>query len=149
MYVIIEAGGHQWKVEPGTRLSINRVDGEVGATHTVDRVLFAHDGQKSHIGTPYLVGAKVLCEVLAHPRGPKVISYKFRRRENWRKTIGHRQDLTTLLVKEIQVGGVSAAANPATSEKAPAKTPTVKAASPKLPTAPHGTKPAAKRTTKE
>ena len=150
MYAIIEAGGRQWKVEPGTRLSINRLGDKVGATHTVERVLFAHDGQTSKIGAPYLSGAKVLCEVMAHPRGPKTISYHYRRRENWRKTRGHRQDLTTLLVKDIQVTGLAAAvavpaAKPAKSEK----TPTVKAAAPKLPSAARTTKPASKKTTKE
>ena len=145
MYAIIEAGGHQWKVEPGTRLSINRLDGKVGATHTVERVLFAYDGQKSQIGTPYLNGAKVLCEVIAHPRGPKVLSYHYRRRENWRKSRGHRQELTTLVVTDIQIGGISTAAKPAKSEK----TPTVKAASPKLPSAARSAKPAPKKTVKE
>ena len=161
MYAIIEASGHQWKVTPGMRLTINRLEGKVGATHTVERVLFAYDGRNSQIGTPYLNGAKVLCEVVAHSRGPKVITYRYRRRENWRKTIGHRQELTTLIVKDIQVAGMAAAASamaatePASSKsakavRAPAKTPTVRAAAPKLPTTPRGAaKPASKKTAKE
>ncbi len=104
MYAIVEVGGRQWKVEPGTRLSINRVATVVGAEHAVDHVLLAFDGQQVQVGRPYVQGAKVLCEVLAHPRGPKTISYYFRRRENWRKTIGHRQPLTQLLVKDIVIG---------------------------------------------
>lgn len=101
MYAIIEVGGRQWKVEPGTRLEVNRVPAKVGATHTVERVLLAHDGRTLQVGRPYLEGAKVVCEVVAHPRGPKTISYHFRRRENWRKTVGHRQDLTRLVVKDL------------------------------------------------
>jgi large subunit ribosomal protein L21 len=110
MYVILEAGGHQWKVEPGTQLKINRVTTKVGAEHTFDRVLMAHDGERLQIGRPYLPGAKVVCEVLSHDLGKKVISYYFRRRENWRKTIGHRQPLTRVMVKDIQIDSRSAKA---------------------------------------
>ncbi|MBI4354592.1 MAG: 50S ribosomal protein L21, partial [Candidatus Omnitrophica bacterium] len=92
-----------WKVEPGVQLTVNRLGAEVGASHTIDRVLLAGEGADIQIGRPYLSGAKVLCEVLEHTKGPKAITYKFRRRENYRKTKGHRQQLTKLLVKDIQV----------------------------------------------
>ena len=101
MYAIVEVSGRQWKVEPGSRLTVNRVGGKVGSHQTVDRVLLANDGKKVHIGSPYCKGAKVVCEVLEHLRGPKTLTYKFRRRENYRRTRGHRQNLSTLLVKEI------------------------------------------------
>ena len=134
MFAIVEAGGRQWKVEPGTKLEINRITAEVGATHTLERVLLGHHGQQLQIGRPYLEGAAVLCEVLEHRKGPKVISYYFRRRENWRKTIGHRQPLTRLLVKDVRLSGAAAASAPAaeaeakpTARKRPAamKTPSV------------------------
>jgi large subunit ribosomal protein L21 len=103
MYAIVEVGGRQWRVEPGSRLEVNRLPGDVGSQHTVDRVLLAHDGQQARIGQPFVPGAKVVCEVVDHRLGPKTISYHYRRRENWRKTVGHRQPLTRLLVKEIHV----------------------------------------------
>lgn len=103
MYAIIEVGGRQWKVEKGTRLAVNQVTAKVGAEHVVDRVLLAHNGKGVQIGKPYVKGAKVVCEILAHHQGPKTISYHYRRRENWRKTVGHRQPLSTLVVKEINV----------------------------------------------
>ena len=104
MYAIIEVGGRQWRVEPGSRLMVNRVAAKQGSHYVVDRVLCAGDGKQArHIGQPYCEGAKVVCEVLEHRKGPKVINYKFRRRENYRRTRGHRQLLTTLLVKEISV----------------------------------------------
>jgi len=103
MYAIMEAGGRQWRVEPGKRLQINRIPATVGAAHKIEKVLLAHDGSQLRVGRPYVPGAKVLCEVLAQGQGPKTISYHFRRRENWRKTVGRRQPLTTLLVKEITV----------------------------------------------
>ena len=103
MYAIMELGGRQWKVEPGTQVEINRLPSAVGATHTVDRVLLAHDGTHVKVGRPYVQGAQVVCEILAHQLGPKTISYHFRRRENWRKTVGHRQPLTRLIVKDIRL----------------------------------------------
>ena len=109
MYAIIELGGRQWKVEPGTRMDINRVATALGAQHEVERVLFAKDGEQMHVGRPYVPGAKVICEVVEHRLGPKEISYHFRRRENWRKTVGHRQRLTQLLVKDILLPGQATA----------------------------------------
>ena len=103
MYAIIEAGGRQWRVQPGTQLAVHRVGSAVGAVHVFDRVLLARDDGTLKIGQPYVAGAKVLCEVLEQTRGPKVISYKFRRRENYRRIRGHRQELTKLLVKEISL----------------------------------------------
>ena len=103
MYAIVELGGRQWRVEPGSRVVVNRIAQAVGSHHTVERVLLASDGKTTQVGRPYCAGAKVLCEVLEHARGPKTITYKFRRRENYRKTRGHRQEQTTLLVKEISV----------------------------------------------
>ena len=135
MYAIVELGGHQWKVEPGTQLRVNRLPTAVGGQHTVDRILLAHDGQTLHVGRPYVQGAKVICEVVAERLGPKVIAYHYRRRENWRKTVGHRQPLTQLLVKEIVVNGTSveAPAKEPVTQKAPTrqKTHAPKAAAPK------------------
>jgi large subunit ribosomal protein L21 len=127
-YAVIELGGRQWRVVPGDKLDVNRVAGEAGASHVVEQVLLAHDGAQVQIGRPYVQGAKVVCEVVDQRRGPKVISYKYRRRENWRKTVGHRQDLTRLIVKEISVGGKAvAAAEPKarTAKAAGSKTPSV------------------------
>ena len=107
--------GRQWKVETGARLDINRVFADVGAQHVVDRVLFAKDSERLEIGRPYVAGAKVICEVLEHRLGPKVISYHFRRRENWRRTVGHRQPLTRLVVKEILLNGTQAKTREATA----------------------------------
>jgi len=103
MYAIVEAGGRQWKVEAGSRLTISRMRADVGSQQVLDRVLLAHDGKTLRVGQPYCPGAKVLCEVLEHGKAAKVISYKFRRRENYRRIRGHRQPVTRLLVKGIEV----------------------------------------------
>ena len=118
MYAIVELGGRQWKVEPGVRLDVNRLPAAVGSEHVVDRVLYAqHDDQRT-FGRPYVSDAKVVCEVVEHRLGPKEISYHFRRRENWRKTRGHRQPLTRLVVKEIVLGGAAASSKTETPKKA-------------------------------
>ena len=101
MYAIVELGGRQWRVEPGSQLTVNRLASEAGKPHVIEKVLLAHDGKSVQIGRPYVAGATVLCEVLEHPKGEKVVAYKFRRRENYRRIRGHRQHLTKLLVKEI------------------------------------------------
>ena len=132
MYAIIELGGRQWKVEPGTRLDVNRLPEAVGAQHVVERILLAKDGDSLQVGRPYIGGAKVVCEVLEHRLGPKEISYHFRRRENWRKTVGHRQPLSRLVVKEI------------TLQEAPVSRPAAEAiASPRTKTVGAGVKTAA------
>ena len=103
MYAVIELSGRQLRVEPGAQVTVNRVPAAAGKPYTAERVLLASDGKSLQVGTPYCKGAKVLCEVLEHRRGPKVITYKFRRRENFRRTRGHRQELTRLLVKSIEL----------------------------------------------
>ncbi len=100
-------------------MEINRVETKVGAAHTLEHVLLAHDGKQLQVGRPYLKDAKVVCEVVEHRRGPKVISYHFRRRENWRKTVGHRQPLSRLVVKEILVSGDAVKAEPKAKAQAP------------------------------
>ena len=148
MYAVIEIGGRQWKVEPGSRLDVNRVVAEVGSLHPVERVLLAHDGEAAQVGRPYIDGAKVLCEVVEHRLGPKVISYHFRRRENWRKTVGHRQPLTRLIVKEVQLPGGKTMSAQASAER-PKPKPAVarKPAAPKA--AAKSPKPAAKAVPKK
>lgn len=126
MYAIVELGGRQVRVEPGTRFETNRLTTAVGQPHAVDRVLLAHDGEHLQVGRPYVAGAQVVCEVLEHHRGPKTIAYHYRRRENWRKTVGHRQPLTRVVVKEIRLPGGAAAqaqsaAAPATTSAKPAR----------------------------
>ena len=125
MYAIIEISGRQWKVEPGTTLDVNRLATPVGSQHTITQVLFAHDGEQAHIGKPYIDSAQVIAEVVENRQGPKEISYHFRRRENWRKTVGHRQPLSRLIIRTIVCGGKTAGeafakqAEPKVKEKAP------------------------------
>ena len=101
-FAIIETGGKQLRVEPSQVIDIERLTFDKDAKEIVlDRVLLAGKGDSLAIGTPFLEGAKVLCEYLGEEQGPKVISFKIRRRKNYRKKIGHRQLFSRLRVKEI------------------------------------------------
>jgi len=102
MYAIIETGGKQYKVEEGLKLSVERINAEPGSEITVDKVLLVGRGDDVKVGAPYVNGAAVKCEVVNHARGKKIIVFKSRRRKDSKTKKGHRQELTTLKVKNIQ-----------------------------------------------
>jgi large subunit ribosomal protein L21 len=104
MYAILEVGGKQEKVEKGTEIVVNKIEEKEGTNLKVKEVLFAKKGAKYHIGTPYIKGAVVVCDVVSHLRGDKVISFKFKRRKSYKRKIGHRQELTKLKVTDIVIG---------------------------------------------
>ena len=103
-YAIVETGSKQYRVEPKDVIEVESLkipDGQKEVA--LEKVLFAQDGGKIHVGTPLLKGAKVICEFLGNLRGRKVISFKYRRRKASRRKRGHRQELSRLLVKEISL----------------------------------------------
>ena len=105
-YAIVQTGGKQVRVTPKQLIAIERVaGGEVGKKFVLDKVLAASDGKNFEVGTPYLKGASVLCEYVAEEKGPKVVIFKMKRRKNYRRKKGHRQILSKLLIKEIQLKG--------------------------------------------
>ena len=102
MYAIVEMQGHQFKVEAGKKLFINRMETEKGATVEFDKVLFVENEGKFKVGAPTVKGAKVVCEVLDNEcRGEKILVFHKKRRKGYKKMQGHRQDLTNVIVKEI------------------------------------------------
>lgn len=103
-YAVMETGGKQYRVQQGETLKIERLEGEPGTKVTVDRVLAVSDGAKLSVGTPVLAGASVALEIVGQIRGPKVVSFKKKRRKGFKKTIGHRQNLTTVKVAAIAAG---------------------------------------------
>ena len=103
-YAIIETGSKQYRVEPKTILEVELLERPEGKGQIeLNRVLLVHDGQKLQVGNPTVPGARVICDFLGEFRGPKVISFKYRRRKASRRKKGHRQDFSRLLVKEIKV----------------------------------------------
>ena len=101
MYAIIESGGKQYRAEPGRMLKLERLEGEKGAQVELTKVLLVADGEKVTVGTPTVQGAKVVSEIVRQGRGPKIIVFKFKRRKKYRRRTGHRQEQTTIRVKEI------------------------------------------------
>ncbi|MBI5167630.1 MAG: 50S ribosomal protein L21 [candidate division NC10 bacterium] len=101
MYAIVETGGKQYRVEPGKVIAVERIQGGVGDSVELDKVLLFSDGEQTRIGNPHISGIKVLSEIVSQGRGDKVIVFKFRRRKKYRRKQGHRQALTRLLIKEI------------------------------------------------
>ena len=102
MYAIVEILGQQFKVEQGKKLFIHRMaEAERGETVEFDKVLLVDNNGTVTVGAPVVKGAKVVCEVISHVRGEKVIVFHKKRRKGYRKRNGHRQDFTELTIKEI------------------------------------------------
>ena len=102
MYAIVEILGQQFKVEQGKKLFIHRMaEAERGETVEFDKVLLVDNDGTVTVGAPVVKGAKVVCEVISHVRGEKVIVFHKKRRKGYRKRNGHRQDFTELTIKEI------------------------------------------------
>jgi large subunit ribosomal protein L21 len=101
MFAVIKAQGKQFKVAQGDTLTIDRLAGEKGSKVSLGEVLMLVDGGKSTVGKPVISGAKVEAEILDHPRGDKIKVFKKRRRKNYHRTRGHRQDLTTVKITAI------------------------------------------------
>jgi large subunit ribosomal protein L21 len=99
-FAVIRTGGKQYRVEPGTLIRIEKLDGDVGAAVEFNEVLLA-GGDAIRIGTPLVEGAVVRGEIVAHARDKKVLIFKKKRRKNYRRRRGHRQSLTTVKVTEI------------------------------------------------
>jgi large subunit ribosomal protein L21 len=97
MFAVIKTGGKQYRVVPGDVIKVERLEAEAGATIALEEVLMLGD----KIGTPLIAGATVSAEVVAQDRGPKIIVFKKKRRQNYRRKNGHRQDITVLRIKDI------------------------------------------------
>ena len=100
-YAVIETGGKQYRVQAGDTIEIERLPEEKGATVEIDKVLAVSDGTSLKVGTPYVEGAAVELEVVENFRGPKVLAFDKKRRKGYKRTVGHRQDLTRATVKSI------------------------------------------------
>jgi len=100
MFAVIKTGGRQYRVVPDDVLEIGKIDGDVGSIVQLGEVLVL-GGDTPVLGTPAVAGASVAAEVLQHKRGPKVISFKKRRRKNSKRKRGYRYVITVLRITEI------------------------------------------------
>ena len=101
MYAVLETGSKQYRVVAGDTLEIERLAVEAGAPFTFDRVLMVNREGAVSIGAPTVTGATVVADVVEHIRGDKKLTFKMKRRKGYHKTIGHRQELTIVKIKEI------------------------------------------------
>lgn len=111
MYSVIEYKGFQHKVTVGETLKLPLSEAKVGDELTVSNVLLFANGDAVTVGAPMISGATVKLEVLAHDMEDKIIVFKRKRRKRYRKTQGHRQDYTEVLVTEIASGSAKSSAD--------------------------------------
>ena len=102
MYAIVNINGIQARVAPDEVIDVPRLSGEPGVRLTFDQVLMIGDGDRISVGQPYVQGASLQAEVIEHFRGPKLRVFKFKRRREYRRRRGHRDERTRLRVTAIQ-----------------------------------------------
>ena len=140
MFAVVRTGGKQYRVAAGDKIAVEKLAGEAGDTITLGDVLLAGEGDSLSDAGKVSVSA----EIIAQAKSEKVVVFKKRRRHNYRRKNGHRQQMTLLRILEVGEGTKKAAAKPADAadDKAAEKAPAKKAAAPKAEAA---DKPAAKK----
>ena len=102
MYAIVETGGKQYRVEPGTVLRVETLPGEVGALVELNQVRLVQSDAGLVLGQPLIKGARVNAEIMQQARTRSIMVFKKKRRKNYRRTKGHRQGFTQLRIKGIE-----------------------------------------------
>ena len=101
MFDVIESGGKQHTVSEGDQLKVELLPGEEGAAIEIDKVLMISDGSASKLGNPFVENAKVTAKLIGHGKSKKVKIFKMKRRKDYRRTYGHRQNFTEILIESI------------------------------------------------
>ena len=115
MYAVIQTGGKQYRVANGDVITVEKLQGDAGSMLSIAPVLMVNDGKATQIGAPVIEGASVTAEVVEQTRGDKIVVFKKKRRQGYRRTMGHRQELTVLRV--LDVTGKPGATKKATAKK--------------------------------
>jgi large subunit ribosomal protein L21 len=102
VYAVVETGGKQYKVTVGEMIEVERLPAAQGERVELDRVLLVSDDGQVRIGQPVLDDAKVAARVVGHGRSRKVLVFKYRAKERYRRKVGHRQDYTRLRIEAIE-----------------------------------------------
>ncbi|PHQ66494.1 MAG: 50S ribosomal protein L21 [Sneathiella sp.] len=110
MFAVIKTGGKQYKVAKDDVIKVERLAGDAGDTIQLDQVLAIGEDGALSIGAPMLEGAVVSATLLEQARADKIIVFKKKRRQNYRRKAGHRQDLTVLRITDISAKGAKKAA---------------------------------------
>lgn len=123
MYAVIRTGGKQYRLSPGDKLKVEKIEAENGSTVTFNEVLMIASDDKVALGTPIIENAAVKGRLLNTAKDRKVLVFKKRRRKGYRRKRGHRQLLSEILIEEIQFGDGKSVAPKAAKKEAGAKTP--------------------------
>jgi len=149
MFAVIKTGGRQFRVVPNDVLEIGKIAGDIGSIVQLGEVLVV-GGDTPVLGVPFVAGASVAAEVLDHKRGPKVISFKKRRRKNSKRKRGYRDEISVIRVTEILTDGKAPSIGPRAKkekkvEAAPAEGDAPAKTAKKAPAKKAAPKPAAKK----
>ena len=118
MFAVIKTGGKQYKVAKDDIIRVEKLDAAAGDTIALEEVLLVGDAAAQTVGTPLISGASVAATVLDQARADKILVFKKRRRQNYRRKRGHRQDLTVLRITDILTEGQKAPVKKAAAKKA-------------------------------
>mgnify|MGYP002634548180 FL=1 len=121
MFAVIKTGAKQYKVAVGDIIKVEKLDGDAGSSVTLEDVLMVGDEKGVKVGTPTVSGTVVSAEILEHSRTAKIIVFKKKRRQNYRRKAGHRQHQTVLKITAIGKAGAKVAAPKAEAPKVTAK----------------------------
>jgi len=105
MFAVIQTGGKQYKVEKGTVLDIELIDEKEGSSISFDDILLVSDKEDTKVGNPTVPGAFVTAKVVTHKRGEKILVFKMKAKKRYKKTQGHRQELTTIEITDVKASG--------------------------------------------
>ncbi|MBN1363743.1 MAG: 50S ribosomal protein L21 [Syntrophaceae bacterium] len=101
MYAVIKTGAKQYRVTEGDVLSVEKLTGNKGDEVIFQEVLMVSDDKEIKVGKPYVKGAKVIGQIVAQKKGPKLLVYHMKRRKGFHKKTGHRQNLTSMKITKI------------------------------------------------
>ena len=121
MFAVVRTGGKQYKVAENDIITVERLTAKSGAKVTLDEVLMLGAGADITLGAPVVAGATVRAEILDQVRGDKILVFKKKRRKGYRRTRGHRQDLTVLRITAIEAPGAAKKPAKAKAAKKPVK----------------------------
>ena len=127
MFAVIKSGGKQYKVAKNDVIRVEKLDAEAGASIALNKVLMVGDDKSQTVGVPLVDGASVSATVLEQMRDRKIIIFKKKRRQNYRRKNGHRQHLTVLRIDDILAAGKKKATPKKKAEAAPEAAPAAEA----------------------
>ncbi|PKQ28874.1 MAG: 50S ribosomal protein L21 [Candidatus Anoxymicrobium japonicum] len=112
MYAVIRTGSKQYRVAPGNKITVEKLDIAEGKEHSFEDVVLLHDGKNVIVSPSKLSKARVAARVVSHGKSKKTVVFKYKSKKTYRRKKGHRQQLTRLEIVDI-IDGKSAAKKPA------------------------------------